>query len=65
MEINELKKEETEADEHPGIADKRVNAMLLTTGLKNLNRLTQIRGRKARESTLDVKSKVIHCVTLL
>jgi len=56
-EINTMKKEENE-EGHPGIPDKRTNAMLLTTGLKKLNRLTQIRGRNARESTIEVKAKV-------
>jgi len=57
-EINAMKLEEMEGEEHVGIIDKRINAMLLTTNLKKLNRLTQIRGKKARENTLDVKAKV-------
>lgn len=56
-EINKLKKDEG-SEEHPGIAEKRSNALLLTTSLKKFNRLTQIRGKDARESTLEVKSKV-------
>jgi len=56
-EINNLKKEEN-GEDNPDIVDKRVNAMMLTTNLKRLNRLAQIRGKKAKESTLEVKSKV-------
>jgi len=40
------------------IEEQRVEASLLTTNLKKLNRLTQIRGRCAKEKTQEVKKKV-------
>lgn len=40
------------------IAEQRVEATLLTTNLKKLNRLAQIRGRSSKEGTQTVKKRV-------
>lgn len=56
-EINELKKSENSSHQEQ-LLEKRLDAMLLTTNLKKLNRLAQVRGHNAKESTLDVKKKV-------
>jgi len=55
-EINNLKEEKGE--DEPEMQLKKTNAMMLTTNLKKLNRIAQIRGKKAKEGTLEVKSKV-------
>lgn len=58
-EINNLKKKSNESDNvKEEILEKRLDAIVLTTNLKKLNRLAQIRGKKAKENTNEVKSKV-------
>ncbi|XP_066917125.1 THO complex subunit 5 homolog [Clytia hemisphaerica] len=55
--INELKKEDNETNKEL-IVNERIEATLLTTNLKKLNRLTQVRGKIAKEKTQEVKKKV-------
>lgn len=56
--INELKKEKNDAQNEEAITNYRIEASLLTANLKKLNRMTQIRGKIAKEKTQEVKKKV-------
>ncbi|XP_065663328.1 THO complex subunit 5 homolog isoform X2 [Hydra vulgaris] len=53
--INDLKKSKDGCEE---IKEKRIDAVILATNLKKLNRLTQMRGKNAAEKTQAAKSKV-------
>ena len=57
VQINDLKRKEN-SSKHPDVLEKRVEAAILTTNMKKLNRMAQMRGKKARENTQQVKQKV-------
>eukprot|EP00794_Sanderia_malayensis_P014140 gene14140-15617_t len=58
--MSEANKLKTEGKEYSSkeIIERRIKATLLTTSLKKLNRLSLIRGKKAREKTQELKQKV-------
>jgi len=56
--INKIKADGTNGFENEELVDKRLDAMILTANLKKLNRYAQIRGKKKKENTIEVKNKV-------
>lgn len=57
IQINNLKGKEN-SSKNPDVLEKRIEAAILTTNMKKLNRMAQMRGKKARENTRQVKQKV-------
>jgi len=57
MDMDEMKRGEN-SSKNPEVLLRRVDASLLTTEMKRLNRYAQLRGRKAKDDTNEVKSKV-------
>lgn len=55
--IERIKTSDTSA-KNPDVLRRRVEASLLTSEMKRLNRYAQLRGRKAKDDTNEVKSKV-------